>query len=170
MQFTKHPKLQIQVFQNNAVYLGELSDKPDFVHLTPENSRRLRALPAWFTLKAYGQNGYQEIIERNCNLAQLLSKKIDESKNFSLLSTTRLNVVCFTINLENDNVNLEQIQQFLNLVNKDGRAFFTQTVYKGIAGIRAAISNWRTEEKDIEIAWEVLNKAYESYYETITVD
>ncbi|MCC5438714.1 pyridoxal phosphate-dependent decarboxylase family protein [Clostridium botulinum] len=170
MQFTKHPKLQLQVFQNNAVYLGELSDNPDFVHLTPENSRRLRALPAWFTLKAYGQNGYQEIIERNCDLAQLLSKKIDESKNFRLLSTTRLNVVCFTINLENGNVKLEQIQQFLNLVNKDGRAFFTQTVYKGIAGIRAAISNWRTEEKDIEIAWEVLNKAYKSYYETITAD
>ena len=30
-------------------------------------------------------------------------------------------------------------------------------------GIRAAISNWRTEEKDIEIAWEVLNKAYKQY-------
>ncbi|APQ98399.1 beta-eliminating lyase family protein [Clostridium botulinum] len=170
MQFTKHPKLQLEVFQNNALYLGELSDKPDFVHLTPENSRRLRALPAWFTLKAYGQNGYQEIIERNCDLAQLLSKKIDESKNFRLLLTTKLNVVCFTINLENGNVKLEQIQQFLNLVNKDGRAFFTQTVYKRMAGIRAAISNWRTEEKDIEIAWEVLNKAYKSYYKTITED
>lgn len=49
-------------------------------------------------------------------------------------------------------------------MNEDGRAFFTQTIYKGKPGIRAAISNWRTAEKDIEIAWEVLNNAYNSYY------
>ncbi len=163
MQFTKHTKLQIQVFQNNAIYLGELSENPDFVHLTPENSRRLRALPAWFTLKAYGSNGYQEIVERNCSLAEALSKKIEESKNFKLLSDTRLNVVCFTINLGDHSATLEEIQQFLKIVNEDGRAFFTQTVYKGMPGIRAAISNWRTEEKDMEIAWEVLNKAYKFY-------
>ena len=167
MQFTKHPKLQLQVFQNNAVYLGELSDEPDYVHLVPENSRRFRALPVWFTLKAYGQNGYQDIIERNCELAQLLSEKIYESKNFKLLSTTRLNVVCFTIQFDEHTMTLENIQQFLNLVNEDGRAFFTQTIYKGTPGIRAAISNWRTEEKDIEIAWEVLNKAYNAYVKTI---
>ncbi|WP_414151768.1 pyridoxal phosphate-dependent decarboxylase family protein [Acetobacterium carbinolicum] len=163
MQFTKHPELQLQVFQNNAVYLGDISETPDFVHLVPENSRRLRALPAWFTIKAYGQNGYQEIIERDCELAQLLSEKIHESKNFKLLSTTRLNVVCFTINFGEVAMKLENIQQFLNLVNEDGRAFFTQTIYQGTPGIRAAISNWRTEEKDIEIAWEVLNKAYNAY-------
>lgn len=164
MQFTKHPKLQLQVFQNNAVYLGEISETPDFVHLVPENSRRLRALPVWFTIKAYGKNGYQEIIERNCELAQLLSEKIHESKNFKLLSTTRLNVVCFTIHFGEHSMTLENIQRFLNVVNEDGSAFFTQTIYKGKPGIRAAISNWRTEEKDIEIAWEVLNKAYNSYY------
>jgi len=167
MQFTKHPKLQLQVFQNNAVYLGDISETPDFVHLVPENSRRLRALPVWFTIKAYGQNGYQEIIERNCELAQLLSEKIDESKNFKLLSTTRLNVVCFTIHFGEHTMTLENIQQFLNVVNEDGSAFFTQTIYKGKPGMRAAISNWRTEEKDIEIAWEVLNKAYNAYVKTI---
>lgn len=167
MQFTKHPKLQLQVFQNNAVYLGELSDEPDYVHLVPENSRRLRALPAWFTLKAYGQNGYQEIIERNCELAQLLSEKIYESKNFKLLSATKLNVVSFTIQVGEHTMTLENIQQFLNLVNEDGRTFFTQTIYKGKPGIRAAISNWRTEGNDIEIAWEVLNKTYNAYVKTI---
>lgn len=94
------------------------------------------------------------------SLAQLLSKKVEGSKDFRLLSITRLNVVCFTINVMEHNATLEEIQQFLNLVNEDGRAFFTQTMYKGIPGIRAAISNWRTDEKDIEIAWQVLNKAY----------
>lgn len=163
MQFTKHSKLQLQVFQNNAVYLGSLSENPDYVHLTPENSRRLRALPAWFSLKAYGKSGYQELVERNCALAELLSKKLEQSKNFKLLSVTRLNIVCFTIKLGDRFATLEQIQQYLNIVNKDGRAFFTQTVYKGIPGIRAAISNWMTEEKDIEIALEVLNNAYKEF-------
>jgi len=167
MQFTKHPQLQLQVFQNNAAYLGDISETPDFVHLVPENSRRLRALPVWFTIKAYGKNGYEEIIERNCELAQLLSRKIDESKNFKLLSITRLNVVCFTIHFNEHTMTLENIQQFLNIVNEDGRAFFTQAIYKGKPGMRAAISNWRTEEKDIEIAWEVLNKAYNAYVKTI---
>lgn len=163
MQFTKHSQLQLQVFQNNAVYLGEISQRPDFVHLVPENSRRFRALPAWFAIKAYGQSGYREIIERNCELAQLLSKKINDSTNFRLLSTTRLNVVCFTVCFGERKMTLEDIQQFLSYVNEDGRAFFTQTMYKGTPGIRAAISNWRTEEKDIEVSWEVLNHAYYSY-------
>ncbi|WP_312045559.1 pyridoxal phosphate-dependent decarboxylase family protein [Anaerotignum sp.] len=167
MQFTKHPQLQLQVFQNNAVYLGDISETPDYVHLVPENSRRLRALPAWFTIKAYGKNGYQDIVERNCELAQLLSEKINESNNFKLLSITRLNVVCFTIHLDEHTITLENIQQFLDLVNADGGAFFTQTVYKGKPGIRAAISNWRTEEKDIEIAWTVLNRAYNTYVKAI---
>lgn len=163
MQFTKHPKLQLQVFQNNAIYLGDISETPDFVHLVPENSRRLRALPVWFTIKAYGQNGYQEIIERNCELAQLLSEKIYKSKYFKLLSATKLNVVCFTIQFGESMMTLENIQQFLSLVNEDGKAFFTQTVYKGTPGIRAAISNWRTEKKDVEMAWEVLNNAYNAF-------
>lgn len=160
MQFTKHPKLQLQVFQNNAVYLGEVSENPDFVHLTPENSRRLRALPVWFTLKAYGKKGYEEIVERNCSLAQMLTESIRASKCFNLLAETRLNVVCFTINSDNSNVTLEQVQKLLNLINKDGKAFFTQTIYKGTPGIRAAICNWRTEEKDIEIAFNTLREAY----------
>lgn len=46
VQFTRRQDLQVRVFHNASPYLGlpALPD-PDFLHLTPENSRRLRASP-----------------------------------------------------------------------------------------------------------------------------
>jgi hypothetical protein len=32
----------------------------------------------------------------------------------------------------------------------------TPTNYLGTPGIRAAFSNWRTEEEDVEIGWEAM--------------
>ena len=155
MQFTRHKHLQKKVFQNQAAYLGGESANNDILNYTPENSRRFRALPAWFTLMAYGRDGYREIVERNCDLAHRLGDWIKASESFLLLAPVRLNVVCFTLNREDLTIDL--VQKFLDRIRDDGRVYFTPTVYKEIPAIRAAISNWQTQEKDIEIAWEVLS-------------
>ncbi|RHY89384.1 hypothetical protein DYB35_001845 [Aphanomyces astaci] len=75
VQFTRHQDLQVSVFQNAAVYLGNVAATPKFVHLTPENSRRWRALAAWFSVVAYGRDGHAEIIRRNVECARLLAPK-----------------------------------------------------------------------------------------------
>jgi glutamate/tyrosine decarboxylase-like PLP-dependent enzyme len=155
MQFTRHKNLQLKVFQNSAAYLGDPEKSPDFFHYTPENSRRWRALPSWFTLVAYGKEGHREIVERNCNSAKYLGEKISTSDSFRLLAPVRMNVVCFT--LKKEDLSFEMIQKFLIAVRDDGRVFFTPTLYKGTPAIRAAISNWQTEDHDVDIAFEVLN-------------
>jgi glutamate/tyrosine decarboxylase-like PLP-dependent enzyme len=154
MLFTKHKNLQLKVFQNSAAYLGDPDQSPDFFHYTPENSRRWRALPSWFTLMAYGKEGHTEIVERNCEIAQKLGSWILASSKFKLLAPVRMNVVCFTLNQEA--VTTEEIKNFLARVRDDGRAYFTPTIYNGVPAIRAAISNWLTQEKDIDITIEVL--------------
>jgi glutamate/tyrosine decarboxylase-like PLP-dependent enzyme len=94
----KHLNLQRKTFQNaNAAYLGDPKADFNFLNFLPENSRRMRALPAWMTLMAYGQKGYQEIVERNVDSAKFLGDTILQSIDFQLLAPVRLNCVCFTL-------------------------------------------------------------------------
>jgi glutamate/tyrosine decarboxylase-like PLP-dependent enzyme len=143
------------VFGNNAAYLGEIGETPDFLHLTPENSRRLRALPAWFSLVAYGRDGHREIVERCVALARDLGLRLDGSPRWQLLAPVRLNVVCFTLA---GNVTQERIDALVDEIAADGTTFLTPTVYDGRPALRAAFSNWRTTAADVERVFGVLER------------
>ena len=152
---TRHPDLRFEVFRSSAAYLGEASQAATF-HLTPESSRRLRALPTWLTLLAYGADGHREIVERCVGLARGLGERIAASSTLRLLAPVRLNVVCFTLAGE---VTGERVARLLAEVQRGGKAFFTGTTYDGVPGARAAFSSWRTTEADMEIAWRALEEA-----------
>jgi glutamate/tyrosine decarboxylase-like PLP-dependent enzyme len=145
----KHKTLQVETFQNsNAPYLGNPMDNFSYLNFLPENSRRLKALPVWFSLVAYGKKGYQNIVENSIDMARLFGQFIESQKNLELLAPIRLNNVCFTLTGEE---NQEKVPTFLTHLNNSGKVFLTPTVYNGKKGIRASFVNWRTNELDIEI-------------------
>ncbi|MEE4544130.1 pyridoxal-dependent decarboxylase [Streptomyces sp. V4-01] len=144
VQFTRRRDLQTAVFHNASPYLGEpTAAHPDFLHLTPENSRRLRALAAWFALTAYGVAGHAEIVVRTAHCAELLGAGLDAHPAFRLLAPVRLNVVCFT--LADDP---SRVPEFLDAVAAAGETYLTATVLDGVSAVRAAFSNWRTTPED----------------------
>ncbi|GAA3159425.1 pyridoxal-dependent decarboxylase [Planomonospora alba] len=156
VQFTRRRDLQVRVFANSAAYLGTLGDDPDRVdpvHLTPENSRRLRALPAWFTLAAYGREGHAEIVRRDIALAALLGERVAALPGYRLLAPVRLNVVCFT-----PADRPERVGELVAAITESGEAFLTPTVYAGVPALRAAFSNWRTTETDVERVAKLLER------------
>lgn len=153
----EHASLQVQTFQNsNAPYLGDPLQQFNYLNFVPENSRRFRALPVWFSLMAYGKEGYKDIVDNNITLAQELGKRIEASNDYELAAPVRLNTVCFTVRGENKT---EKVQKILKALERRGRLFITPTVYKGNTCLRAALVNWRTTEKDIDIAIEELTLA-----------
>jgi glutamate/tyrosine decarboxylase-like PLP-dependent enzyme len=144
VQFTRRRDLQTAVFQNAAAYLGPLGDTPDPIHLTPENSRRLRAIAAWFSLYAYGSAGHREIVERCVACAHALGDAVGTMPELRLLAPVRLNVVCFTLR---DEPSAERLAALAGHLARE--VFFTPTVHEGVRALRGAFSNWRTTESDV---------------------
>lgn len=149
VQFSRRRDLQQRVFQNAAAYLNvpAAAAEPDFVHLTPENSRRLRALATWFSLAAYGRDGHAEIVQRNIRLAASLGARIDATPGLRRLAPVRMNVVCFTLA---EAPSEARVQAYVRTVRDSGDVFVTPTVLDGIWAVRAAFSNWRTTDADVE--------------------
>lgn len=146
----QHKNLQIETFQNsNAPYLGDPLENFSYLNFLPENSRRLKALPVWFSLLAYGKQGFQDIVENSVMMALQLDAFITNDESFELLAPTRLNNVCFTLAGEH---NQEKVNLFLTHLNDKEKVFMTPTVYQNRKGIRASFVNWRTTEFDVQLA------------------
>lgn len=160
VQFTRYPHLQNRVFNNSASYLPGDYSPTNFVHLTPENSRRLRALPVWLTLQAYGRDAYADMIERHCMLAQTLSEWIDGDGNFERLSPTLLNGLCFALRTQEGLASEDIHSDYLRRLADDGRVFLTPTRHQGKSAIRVSICNWQTDIDDLQIAWAAMRELH----------
>ncbi|MFT7120146.1 MAG: glutamate/tyrosine decarboxylase-like PLP-dependent enzyme [Neolewinella sp.] len=142
-----HLPLQVATFQNSsAPYLGDPSADFNYLNVGPENSRRLRALPAWFSLQAYGRKGYADIVSRCIQTAFGLGSAIEADPAFELLAEVRLNVVAFTLT----GAPPEKINALVQRLNDRGRYFMTPTTLFGRRGIRAAFVNWQCQTSQVE--------------------
>ncbi len=156
IQFTRqaHLALQIEVFQNHSAYLEPPKVRPDnYLHLTPENSRRFRALPVWMALKAYGRAGLADVVERNVELAARFARQIEGMPGFRLLAPVTLNVVCFALDdADGSAESVARRNRFLSLLDNAGVVRCTSTSLNGKPGMRAALVNWMTSGHDIDLA------------------
>lgn len=152
--FTRHTEILNRACSVSAPYLAVSNLLPPLMDRGIENSRRFRALPIWMTLKAYGRNGYHHLVKKNCNQAASLAEWILESRGYELMTSCKLNVLIFRPKSRDVNV-----AELLSVINQTGLVYLTPGLWFGAQGIRAAFSNWRTEQKDIEIICEVLERA-----------
>jgi glutamate/tyrosine decarboxylase-like PLP-dependent enzyme len=157
--FVREPERLPRALNVGAPYLPAPDDPhPNLGFMTPENSRRARALAVWATLRAYGRSGYREMVERHCELARHLARRVDEAPELERLAEVKLNIVCFRARppgvAEKD---LDALNRELGAaLLRDGRVFAGTTTYDGKVAFRPALVNWRTQAQDVELLVDVL--------------
>ncbi len=152
--FVREPERLPHALNVGAPYLPSADDpQPSFGFLSPENSRRARALPVWATLRAYGRSGYREMVERHLDIAAHLAELIDAAPELERLAEVPLNIVCFRAHppgvpeVQLDSLNSDLAERLL----ADGRVFVGSTTFDGQVALRPAIVNWRTGPADVEL-------------------
>jgi glutamate/tyrosine decarboxylase-like PLP-dependent enzyme len=137
-----------------APYLPAAEDPhPNFGFLSPENSRRARALTVWATLRAYGRTGYRQMVERHLRLAQNLAARVDSAPELERLADVPLNIVCFRARPPDlSESDLNAFNDWLgSAIRADGRVFVGTTTYAGKTALRPAIVNWQTQTEDVDL-------------------
>jgi glutamate/tyrosine decarboxylase-like PLP-dependent enzyme len=152
--FVRDPELMRGAFSIAGPYLPQGTDeRPSFADYGPEASRRARALAVWASLKAYGREGYREMVERHLGLARRVGAAIEAAPDLELLAPVRLNVICFRYRPPRwPEGELDELNRRLGAaVLDDGRVYYGTTVYEGKVAFRPAISNWRSTEADVDL-------------------
>lgn len=156
---TRHRQYLFDTCDVPAPYLVSSGDEPDFMSLGIENSRRFRALPIWLSLLAYGREGVTHWVEKNIEMAKQLADWLTGSPDYELVYHCQLNVVLFrpkALGLTQAAAD-KRTSACLKSINEDGRLLLSPGSWQGNGIIRAAFSNWQTDEGDIEIAKQALS-------------
>ncbi len=159
--FVERMDLLGRAFAYTADYLPDPDDPhPNMGTIGPESSRRARALAVWATLAAYGREGYRQLVERHLDLAQRLTRRVDEAADLERLADVPLNIVCFRYNPGGlDDGALNALNERLGVaILADGRVYAGTTLYDGKVALRPAIVNWRTRDEDIDFFVEVVRE------------
>ena len=159
--FVRDPSLLPPIFALNAAYLPPADDPhPNFFSRGPESSRRARSLAVWATLRAYGREGYREMVEGHIDLAQRLAARVDAAPDLERLGEVPLNIVCFRFHPPGyPEDGLDELNRRVGAaLLEDGRVFFGSTTYMGYAAFRPAIVNWRTRPEDVDLVADVVRE------------
>jgi glutamate/tyrosine decarboxylase-like PLP-dependent enzyme len=144
-------------FTQSAAYVDVVADQEmsefAFWDISPELSRRFRALKIWFALKCHGADAFVNVIDRNIQLARQLSALVDDAPDFERLAPVPLSIVCFRyLGDGRDSVATLDARNRRLMVDlqRDGGSYVSNAMIGETFALRACIVNHRTTAGDLE--------------------
>ena len=118
-----------------------------------QTSRGFRALKIWMSLKEHGVEKFGRLIDQNIAQASYLTGLIEAEPLLELVAPTNINIVCYRYRpreMEGSTLKAVNMEIMLRL-QEDGVAVVSDTTVHGKHCLRAAITNHRTRQDDLEL-------------------
>lgn len=151
--WTRRPDDFRRAFSLVPEYLQSPDDAVNLSELSIPLGRRFRALKLWAVLRCYGRSGLQERLREHIRLAALFESWLRAEPGWEIVAHRHFSLVCFRREGSD-----EENERLLERVNASGEVFLSHARLGDRFALRLAIGNFRTEEDDVRVAWDVLRR------------
>jgi glutamate/tyrosine decarboxylase-like PLP-dependent enzyme len=135
----------------HAAYLEQGTGARDPMDWGPEFSRRARGVGVYATLRSLGRDGVVELVDRTVRLARRFADALAASGRAEIVNEVVSNQVLVRW-LAPDGDNGRLADTVMAGVRAEGSAFFSGTTYRGERLMRISVSDWATDEDDVDRA------------------
>jgi glutamate/tyrosine decarboxylase-like PLP-dependent enzyme len=141
----------------SAAYLppapGQEHDPFDYV---PEMSRRARAFPIYAAIRSLGASGIAEIVERGCELAARMARRLANHPAMRVVNEVVLNQVLVGVG------DAEVTTAVAERIQSDGVLWLGSTTFHGTPALRISVSGWSTRDADADRSVDAIVAAVEA--------
>ncbi len=157
LAFVAHPPAHHAAMSQATSYRIEIDDVRDQADWTPEWSRRARGFPLYAAIRSLGRTGIAEIVERCCAHARRLVTSIGALPGAEVVVTPQINqgLVRF---LADDGDHDRRTDAVIERIQASGVAWFGGATWRDMRVMRISVSNWRTNDNDVNQAIESVRK------------
>jgi glutamate/tyrosine decarboxylase-like PLP-dependent enzyme len=138
----------------SAAYLAATEERVP-MNLGIQMSQAARAIPVWAILATLGRQGLSDLVERTCQLAERIAKRLADN-GVEILTPVVLNQVLAAFG---DDATTDAV---IDAVQRDGTCWMGGTVWHDRHAMRISVSDSSTTEDDIDISADAVVRAWRS--------
>jgi len=149
----RHPEALRAALGTSTSYLIADEGHSDPFETVPEFSRRARGVPVWAALRSLGRSGVEQLVDNLALRARQIAAGIATIPGARVVNDVDYTQVCVVF--ESD----ERTHAVTARLLAEGIAWMSGSRWRGREVLRVSVSNWSTDDLDVEMSLDALRRA-----------